>query len=404
MTKYKAHSQSFCRACYAHKIGKGEPCKKHCSSLLEKTKESKSLKQSDVCKRSKEEKSLVCDKHAKMTLVQSKPCDHKTSSKMDERVEQVERVKPIEIDDIQLSLTTKKSDQYDRPMCPAMSQFCPPSFCPPRQPHPPPNPNPIPPPNPNPTISILQQENEQLRQQLIVLQQQNDNLADTCQQNYQNTVNELNAQAEFELELQAQQQKELEMLSQMSGQETFDPQAFLPAATKPTFLDYQLSHTNVNDVSTVSDLVNSIQVHSSQLAKGVSADPNAKDGYFLLDSAGNVKTYGKNKYFGSLSDHINVEQSGTKAVGMVVSPSKKGYAIATSDGRVYTFGDFKNVGDARGYRLSHPIVGIVSTESGNGIFLVSSNGGVMAFGDGHFAGSSSSIYEASHHPIIGIYR
>ena len=430
MTKFKAHTQSFCRACYAHKIGKGEPCKKH-SPTGKPSKEFVSHLETCSGKTKPSTKSeSVCDKHAKMTMVQ--PCDHKTSSKS-QCTEEIEskctkeiqpkvtksnpRTRPIEIDDLQLDL--ELSNYQPIRTCPfynPSSPLCNPSRPPPNPPPGtlPPNPGPIrpPPPNPNPppnpSIVILQQENDQLRQQLILLQQQNENLSDQCQQNIQNTFNEMNEQAQRELEIQAQQQRELElaMLSERFNGAIPDslnnPTSFLPATSAPKILNYELLPSAITENRTLSDLTNSIQVCSSQVPNGTSSNPNSPQGYWTLDQFGNVKAYGNARCYGSLSSYLNSSPQ-LKAVGMAITPTRQGYWIATEDGEVYAFGDAKFVGSASSYRLNKPIVGIQSTGTGNGYWLMTSNGGIMGFGDASFQGSESSTFKEFQTPLIGIF-
>ena len=417
MTKFKSHSQSFCRTCYAHKIGKGEPCKKHSPPVIVKTKESCQLKHSDVCKNQKQDsKKLdsVCEKHSNMSPITPKPCQHKTSSKTEHdfnptkpssQTKSPQLTSPIEIDDIQLNLQTQSNSiraEHERPLCPGLPPFHPPPFCPhPQPPHPqPPYPQP---PYPNPIISTLQQQNEQLKQQLILLQQQNDNLADQCQQNFQNSIDQMNSQAQFELELQAQQQRELNLLSQINNQRQTE---FLGASTTPSNILYeQLQVRNVTELASVGDLVKSIQVCSSQVSNNTSPNPNAEQGYWTLDLNGNVKAYGNAKCYGSLSSHPNWagQRKSSKPIGMTIHPTKQGYWIGTENGEVYAFGDAQFFGSASSYRLSKPIVGIHATETGNGYWLVSSNGGIMGFGDASFQGSESSTFLETQKPIIGVF-
>ena len=107
-------------------------------------------------------------------------------------------------------------------------------------------------------------------------------------------------------------------------------------------------------------------------------------------------TSSADRYHGSLSAFGSTHP----IVGIVTTPSGRGYWLAASDGGVFTFGDAKFYGSTGGRALDAPIVGIATTPSGHGYWLAAVDGGVLTFGDAKFYGSARGA--GSSVPILGI--
>jgi murein DD-endopeptidase MepM/ murein hydrolase activator NlpD len=115
--------------------------------------------------------------------------------------------------------------------------------------------------------------------------------------------------------------------------------------------------------------------------ENVPSDSSAR-GYWLIDSAGRVHTYGA-PHHGDLST-IGVE---TPPASMTATASGDGYWIVDTAGLVHSFGDATFHGDMRGSNLNGPVRRIEPHPNGGGYWLVADDGGVFTFGDASFHGS-----------------
>ncbi len=88
-----------------------------------------------------------------------------------------------------------------------------------------------------------------------------------------------------------------------------------------------------------------------------------------------------------------------EGVGMASSGDGGGYAVVTSFGKVITFGDFADAGDASGLVLAKPVVGMAS-HPGGGYYLVASDGGIFSFGGAPFHGSTGAL--VLNKPMVGM--
>lgn len=108
------------------------------------------------------------------------------------------------------------------------------------------------------------------------------------------------------------------------------------------------------------------------------------NGYWIIDTYGNVYTYGDARYFGTLHDvGVNV----TNITGLVRTPDSGGYWIVGADGGVYAFGNARFYGSMGGQPMNAPVVGMAATKNGQGYWLVGADGGIFAFGNAGFYGS-----------------
>jgi ribosomal protein L24E len=88
-----------------------------------------------------------------------------------------------------------------------------------------------------------------------------------------------------------------------------------------------------------------------------------------------------------------------QVIGIASSVDGKGYALLTSFGKVFTYGDFTASGDESATVLNQPIVGI-SAHPGGGYYFVAADGGVFSFGDAQFYGSMGG--KTLNKPIVGM--
>ncbi len=131
-------------------------------------------------------------------------------------------------------------------------------------------------------------------------------------------------------------------------------------------------------------------------------------GYWLVDSTGNIYTFGNAAYLGGPSQlNPSLPPGGSNAVNlkkpivaMSPTPDSKGYYEVASDGGVFTFGDAQFFGSMGGQPLDKPIVGISTTPDSKGYYEVASDGGVFTFGDAQFFGSMGG--KPLNQPITGI--
>lgn len=108
------------------------------------------------------------------------------------------------------------------------------------------------------------------------------------------------------------------------------------------------------------------------------------NGYWTVDTYGNVYTYGDARYFGTLHDvGVNV----SNITGLVRTPDSGGYWIVGADGGVYAFGNAPFYGSMGGRPMNAPVVGMAATKNGQGYWLVGADGGIFAFGNAGFYGS-----------------
>jgi hypothetical protein len=210
------------------------------------------------------------------------------------------------------------------------------------------------------------------------------------------------------------------------------------SCTPPWLLDSTCTTVSQTDDSTANHFApcqDGPTAFSGQ-AVGMAATPMG-DGYWLVDGAGGVRTFGAAAFYGSLAGHPLAKP----VAGMAVTPSGKGYWLVATDGGIFAFGDAAfdgstgNVALARpitgtsedpvtgGYRfvatdggvfdfsapfygstgdvrLARPVVGMAATATGKGYWLVASDGGIFSFGDAGFHGSLGAAHLAQ--PIVGM--
>jgi hypothetical protein len=119
-------------------------------------------------------------------------------------------------------------------------------------------------------------------------------------------------------------------------------------------------------------------------------------GYAVLSSMGKLYPYGN---FTSKGDEsaIRLEQP---MVGLAVMPTGAGYWLVAADGGIFTFGDAQFFGSTGDLVLNKPIVGMAATPTGAGYWLVAADGGIFSFGDAPFDGSTGSI--VLNRPVVGM--
>jgi hypothetical protein len=119
-------------------------------------------------------------------------------------------------------------------------------------------------------------------------------------------------------------------------------------------------------------------------------------GVWVATTDGRIYAFGDATSFGSLAGH----RLNKPIVGMTPTTTGKGYWLVASDGGIFSFGDAAFHGSTGAMRLNQPIVGMAATPTGAGYWLVASDGGIFSFGDARFFGSTGNIRLAQ--PILGM--
>jgi hypothetical protein len=118
---------------------------------------------------------------------------------------------------------------------------------------------------------------------------------------------------------------------------------------------------------------------------GIASTPSG-NGYWVVDSAGQVSTEGDAQNFGSITTPLNAP-----IIGIAATPSGNGYWLVGGDGGIFTFGGARFFGSTGNLVLNKPVVGMAPTPTGNGYWLVAADGGIFSFGDAVFHGSTGNI-------------
>src|SRR2546421_5647078 len=113
--------------------------------------------------------------------------------------------------------------------------------------------------------------------------------------------------------------------------------------------------------------------------------PPARDGSWIVDSAGAVTARGAAAPLGSVA--AGTVTPAEEVTSLSATPSGRGYGIFTNRGRVLTFGDAVSYGDMAKVTLNGPVLDSIPTPTGHGYYMVASDGGIFAFGDAVFRGS-----------------
>jgi len=117
-------------------------------------------------------------------------------------------------------------------------------------------------------------------------------------------------------------------------------------------------------------------------------------GYYEVDAAGAVATFGAATCYGSLTG-VKLNQP---IVGMAVDRATGGYWLVASDGGVFAF-NAPFLGSTGGIHLNKPVVGVAATLNGTGYWLVASDGGVFSY-NAPFYGSTGSL--KLNKPVVGM--
>jgi len=141
----------------------------------------------------------------------------------------------------------------------------------------------------------------------------------------------------------------------------------------------------------------SVPVSPAHLGK-CRAPQSRPNGYYELNTAGRVWSYGNVAYCGS----VRSRRMAGPAVGVAATPSGGGYWVADSAGQVFAFGDAHFYGPRRKMKLRSPIVAIAATPDGGGYWLVARDGAVFAFGDARFYGPKRRLHLSAPVSAIGV--
>jgi hypothetical protein len=131
------------------------------------------------------------------------------------------------------------------------------------------------------------------------------------------------------------------------------------------------------------------------VAVAASAGPGGCAGYWLVDGAGHVRSFGGAPVLGSLTTAPNAP-----IVGITATPDHGGYWLLGADGGVFSFGDARFFGSTGGIHLNAPVITMTATADGGGYYLVARDGGVFTFGDAVFHGSTGNL--RLNAPVVGM--
>jgi hypothetical protein len=154
------------------------------------------------------------------------------------------------------------------------------------------------------------------------------------------------------------------------------------------------------------------------LAAGASAVALAShpdgNGVWVLTSDGDIIARGSATDFGRV-DLAMLTKPGEKVSTVSASPDGSGLWVFTTAGRIISFGTATPAAQMTGssailgLTLDGPIIDSVATPSGKGAFMVASDGGVFAVGDAGFIDSVRGVLTATygppgmpHQPVVGI--
>jgi hypothetical protein len=127
---------------------------------------------------------------------------------------------------------------------------------------------------------------------------------------------------------------------------------------------------------------------------GMAASSDAR-GYAVVTSFGKVFTFGDDADAGDVSaDALN------KPVVALATCATGGYWFAASDGGIFSFGGAGYFGSTGDLKLNKPVVGMAATPTGRGYWLVASDGGIFCFGDAGFFGSTGDL--KLNKPVVGM--
>jgi PKD repeat protein len=179
---------------------------------------------------------------------------------------------------------------------------------------------------------------------------------------------------------------------------------------------------------------------TSAMNMAVTNNPTCRNGYWLLESDGDVYA------FGNAQDHAVPTGSGAAAIDIQSTPNGCGYWIVradgtitavggaaalgnfniggldagerlltisttasgnglwgfTSKGRTLTLGDAVNYGGMIGTTLNGEIIDSIATSTGLGYFMLGSDGGIFTFGDAVFINSLPALVGALNEPAVGL--
>ena len=117
---------------------------------------------------------------------------------------------------------------------------------------------------------------------------------------------------------------------------------------------------------------------------GIAPTPDG-EGYWLVDSTGNVEAFGDARTYGSLTA-MDVRPP-APVVGIARTADGNGYWLADEEGHIYSFGDAGLYGSGLAKLPGRqPITGLAATPDGKGLWLLGVGGHVYPFGDARASG------------------
>ncbi|HWE55616.1 MAG TPA: twin-arginine translocation signal domain-containing protein [Acidimicrobiales bacterium] len=171
------------------------------------------------------------------------------------------------------------------------------------------------------------------------------------------------------------------------------------SCTPPWQLGYECTTVSATDDSTANHFAPcqngpTVNPPTGPVMTGLAVTPTGK-GYWVMDSAGDVWSYGDAVFHGSLHG----DRLAAPIVGGASTPTGKGYWMVGADGGIFAFGDAAFDGSTGNVRLAKPIVAMAADVESGGYWFVAADGGVFAF-KAPFDGSTGNVRLAK--PVVGM--
>jgi hypothetical protein len=150
-------------------------------------------------------------------------------------------------------------------------------------------------------------------------------------------------------------------------------------------------------VTTYGDAINYGDLRTVTLNKPIVGMAVTKTGlgYWLVATDGGIFEFGDAAFYGSTG---NVALN-KPVVGMAADPAEHGYWLVATDGGIFDFAAPFD-GSTGDVHLNKPVVGMAATPTGKGYWLVASDGGIFEFGDAGFFGSTGNV--VLNKPVVGM--
>jgi hypothetical protein len=119
-------------------------------------------------------------------------------------------------------------------------------------------------------------------------------------------------------------------------------------------------------------------------------------GYAVASAQGQLATFGSAAHYSG----VGTMHLAMPIVSMAATPDNGGYWLIGGDGGVFSYGDAQFFGSTGAMHLNRPVVAMAPTPDGGGYWLVASDGGIFAYGDAGFFGSTGAVH--LNQPVVAM--